>query len=174
MNGKLSYSKLQLAALVALRLLIGWHIFYEGLAKLLNPSWSSVGFLRESKWILSGFSQWLISDNNILSAVDFINTWGLMAIGAGLIVGLFAQTATIAGALLLFIYYLNNPPLIGLEYSLPSEGNYLIVSKTLIEAVALAALAMFPTSTDIGLDIYVARYRNNKKSNNINHDKKQG
>ena len=73
-----------------------------------------------------------------------MNTWGLIAIGAGLILGLFTRMAAIAGS--------------GLEYSLPSEGNYLVVSKTLIEAVALLTLVVFPTGTVIGMDILVSRF----------------
>jgi thiosulfate dehydrogenase [quinone] large subunit len=162
MKNKGTLSTIQLTALVTLRMMIGWHILYEGLSKLLNPAWSSVGFLKESKWILSGFSNWVLSNHSVLTGVDFLNTWGLIAIGTGLIAGLFARQAAIAGALLLFVYYLNNPPLIGLDYSMPSEGNYLIVSKTLIEAVSLAVLALFPTSPVIGLDMYLTRYKNRK------------
>jgi thiosulfate dehydrogenase (quinone) large subunit len=162
MKNKGTFTTIQLTTLVLLRFLIGWHIFYEGLSKLLNPMWSSSGFLRESKWILSGFADWIISNSSVLNVVDFLNTWGLIAIGLGLILGLFARTAAIAGALLLLMYYLNNPPLIGMEYSLPAEGNYLIVSKTLIEAVALFALALFPTSTIFGFDFYVDKLRNRK------------
>jgi len=150
-----TFTTLQLTTLVLLRFLIGWHLLYEGLSKLLNPVWSSVGFLSESKWILSGFSEWIISNSSVLNVVDFLNTWGLIAIGVGLILGLFARTAAIAGALLLLMYYLNNPPLIGLEYSLPTEGNYLVVSKTLIETVALFVLALFPTSSIVGLDKFI-------------------
>jgi thiosulfate dehydrogenase [quinone] large subunit len=163
MNNKGTFTTIQLVTLVLLRFLIGWHIFYEGLSKLLNPLWSSTGFLRESKWILSGFADWIISNSNVLNVVDFLNTWGLIAIGLGLILGLFARTAAIAGALLLLMYYLNNPPLIGMEYSLPAEGNYLIVSKTLIEAVALFALALFPTSTIVGFDFYVDKMQKREK-----------
>ena len=61
-----------------------------------------------------------------------------------------------------FIYYLNNAPLIGLEYSVPTEGSYLVVSKTLIEAVALVVLAVFPTGLMAGLDILCLRFRNRK------------
>ena len=162
MENKHSYTMLQLTTLVALRFLIGWHLLYEGLSKLFNPLWSSKGFLSESQWILSGFSDWIMSNSGVLNAVDFLNTWGLIAIGLGLILGLFARTAAIAGALLLLMYYLNNPPLIGLEYSVPTEGNYLLVSKTLIEAVALFLLALFPTSSIAGLDFYVSRLTNRK------------
>jgi len=157
-----SISTFQLTTLVALRFLIGWHILYEGLSKVFNPNWSSISFLKESKWILEGFSNWIISNNSVLDVVDFLNTWGLIAIGLGLILGLFTRTAAIAGVLLLLMYYFNNPPLIGLEYSLPSEGNYLIVSKTLIEAVALLVLVAFPTSQIFGLDAIIVRFKNRK------------
>ena len=155
MNNTNTFTRLQLITLVLLRFLIGWHLLYEGLSKLLNPVWSSISFLKESNWILSGFSEWIISNSSVLNVVDFLNTWGLIAIGAGLILGLFARTAAIAGSLLLLMYYLNNPPLIGLEYSLPTEGNYLVVSKTLIEAAALFVLALFPTSSIFGLDLFI-------------------
>lgn len=154
------YTSMQRYILVALRLLIGWHILYEGVSKLLTPNWSSSGFQQESKWILSGFSHWIISHPGILNTVDFLNIWGLIAIGAGLILGLFTRTAAISGAILLFTYYLNNPPLIGLEYSIPSEGSYLVVSKTLIESVVLVALAVFPSGSFAGLDILVSLYKN--------------
>lgn len=95
--------------------------------------------------------------------VDFLNTWGLIAIGAGLILGLFTRLAAYAGMGLLIMYYLNNIPLIGMEYSMPAEGNYLIVSKTLIEAAALLVLALFPTGTVFGLDIFISKFT---KSNN--------
>ena len=158
-----TYTPMQIYVLFALRILIGWHILYEGFSKLLIPNWSSIGFLNESQWILTGFSKWIISDPGVLNAVDFLNTWGLIAIGAGLMLGLFTRAAAVSGAILLFVYYLNNPPLIGLEYSVPSEGNYLIVSKTLIESVALVALAVFPAGSFTGLDMYVDRFRNRNK-----------
>jgi len=158
-----TYTPMQIYVLFALRILIGWHILYEGFSKLLIPNWSSIGFLNESQWILTDFSKWIVSNPGVLNAVDFLNTWGLIAIGAGLMLGLFTRAAAVSGAILLFVYYLNNPPLIGLEYSVPTEGNYLIVSKTLIESVALVALAVFPTGSFTGLDMYVDRFRNRNK-----------
>jgi len=148
------FTKLQFTFLLLLRFAIGWHILYEGIAKLLDSSWSSVEFLRESQWVLSGFAQWIISDPNVLSVVDFLNTWGLIAIGLGLIFGLFSRVASIAGALLLLVYYLNAPPLTGIEYTLPAGGNYIIVNETLIEVIALCVLALFPTSHIFGFDAF--------------------
>ena len=114
MKNNKTFSNIQLSTLVAFRFLIGWHLLYEGLTKLFNPGWSAASFLSESQWIMSGIAQWIISNSGVLSVVDFMNTWGLIAIGAGLIVGLFTRTAAISGAILLFIYYLNNAPIIAL------------------------------------------------------------
>jgi thiosulfate dehydrogenase [quinone] large subunit len=158
-----TYSKIQLYSLVVLRIIIGWHLLFEGFAKLLNPGWSSAGFLLESQWIMSGFAGWATSNAGVLNVVDFLNTWGLIAIGAGLILGLFSKTAAIFGAILLFMYYLNNPPLTGLEYSVPSEGNYLIINKTLIEAATLFVLAIFPTSHLVGFDLFLDRIKKRNK-----------
>jgi thiosulfate dehydrogenase (quinone) large subunit len=157
------YTSAERFVLAVLRILLGWHLLYEGFAKLLIPNWSSVSFLKESQWILKGFSGWIISNPGVLNAVDFLNTWGLIVIGLGLMLGLFTRIAAISGAGLLLIYYLNNPPLIGLEYSVPAEGSYLVVSKTLIESVALVVLAVFPSGYFAGLDILVDKFMNRNK-----------
>jgi len=154
-----SFTSLQQITLFVLRIIIGWHILFEGVSKLIIPNWSSISFLQESKWILSGFSNWIISNDNILKIADFLNIWGLIAIGTGLVLGLFTRLAAVCGAVLLLIYYLNNPPLIGLEYSVPMEGSYLIVSKTLVETVALVVLAVFPSGQILGLDMLLCRSR---------------
>jgi thiosulfate dehydrogenase [quinone] large subunit len=167
MKENTNYSLSQRYVLVGLRLLIGWHILYEGFSKLLIPNWSSAGFLLESKWILEGFATWIVSNPSVLKAVDFLNIWGLIAIGLGLMLGLFTRVAAVSGAVLLFMYYLNSPPLIGLEYSLPTEGYYMIVNKTLIEVAALVLFAVFPTGSFAGLDILF------KKSGNINNQQEE-
>jgi len=145
-------SKWQTGLLVTLRFLIGWHLLYEGIFKLLKPEWTSLGFLESSQWIFSGIANWITSNPAILNAVDLMNTWGLILIGLGLILGLFTRTAAIAGAVLIGLYYLFNPPLIGLATMGPMEGNYLIVNKNLIEAVTLLLIAVSPTARAYGLD----------------------
>ncbi len=145
-------SKWQITFLVALRMLIGWHFLYEGIHKLLHPQWSSLGYLEEAQGILSGLAHWIISNANVLNTVDFLNTWGLTAIGLGLILGLFTRIASFAGATLLMLYYLMNPPFIGMDLSGPMEGNYLLINKTLIEAITLLLLAVFPAVQRFGLD----------------------
>ena len=151
------YSNAQLIILVILRILIGWHFLYEGVVKLLNPYWSSAGFLVESKWIFSDWFLSIVANPTVLKVVDFLNIWGLIAIGLGLILGCFTRVASICGIGLLLIYYVCNPPFIGFTYSAPTEGSYLIVNKNLIELFALLVLTLFPTGYIIGLDRLIFR-----------------
>lgn len=152
MNKQTEISKWQSSLLVILRFLIGWHLLYEGFYKLLNPEWSSIAFLAESKWIFAGIADWIISNPGVLDTVDFLNTWGLIAIGLGLILGLLTRAAAIAGASLLGLYYLFYPPFIGMGTALPLEGNYLLIDKNLIEAVMLLLIAVSPSACLFGLD----------------------
>ena len=150
---------LQLYGLVVLRVLIGWHFLYEGIAKLINPYWSSAAFLLDAKWIFSGLAKWIVSNPSILSLVDNLNMWGLTLIGACLILGLFGRHVSMLGMLLVLVYYLFTPSFWWLEYARPGEGSYLVVNKNLIEACALFVLYVFPTSELLGLDRLV--FKNN-------------
>ncbi|MBE0460905.1 MAG: DoxX family membrane protein [Candidatus Aminicenantes bacterium] len=152
-----NYTNIQLTALVLLRVLIGWHFLYEGLVKLFNPYWTSAGYLLDSKWIFSGLFKSIVASQTALKIVDFLNVWGLIAIGLGLMVGCLARAATIAGIVLLLFYYLCNPPFIGYTYTAPTEGSYLMVNKNLVEMCALFVLAVFPNSKLIGLDRLIFR-----------------
>ena len=147
-----AYSRVQLLALVVLRVLIGWHFLYEGISKVLSPYWSSANYLLESKGVFSGLFFALVANPTALRVVDFLNAWGLTAIGAGLIAGVCTRMATLAGMMLLLLYYIATPPLTGLVYAIPVEGSYLIVNKNLIEMAALLVLAMFPTGHIVGVD----------------------
>ncbi|MFC1568701.1 DoxX family membrane protein [bacterium] len=146
------FNKLQMIALVIMRVFIGWHFLYEGLAKLIKGNWSAVGFLSQSKWIFSPIFQWMASNPKVLAAVDFMNIWGLILIGLGLILGGLTRYAAFAGMGLIFLYYLCNPPFAGLFYAIPSEGNYLIVNKNLVEIAALFVIAIIPTGEYLGID----------------------
>lgn len=153
------YSTLQLTSLVILRVLIGWHFLYEGIAKLISPHWTAASYLLESKLVFSGVFFWMASNPLVLKLVDFLNIWGLIAIGLGLIVGGLTRVASIAGVLLLLLYYICNPPFIGYTYSIPMEGSYLIVNKNLVEMFALVVLIVFPTGSIIGLDRLLERVK---------------
>jgi uncharacterized membrane protein YphA (DoxX/SURF4 family) len=125
-----------------LRIVIGWHFLYEGIAKLFNPNWSSTAYLMESKWLFAGFFHWVIGNSTTLQIVDFLNIWGLMIIGTCLFIGFFTRPASIAGALLLLMYYIANPPF--MPSTIPSTSHFYIINYNLIEAVVLIVIASFP------------------------------
>ncbi|MDR1120843.1 MAG: DoxX family membrane protein [Dysgonamonadaceae bacterium] len=150
-----TYSKSQTFWLVTLRMFIGWHFLYEGLVKALNPKWTSYAYLIDSEgWISSILHNWA-NNAQSLGIVNFLNTWGLILIGLGLIAGCFARIATVSGIVLLTLFYLSHIPFIGASYMMPAEGAYLWVDKNLIEIAALAVIFVFPTSTKYGLDRYI-------------------
>ncbi len=159
-KGSLTYTmNSQIIVLVALRVLIGWHFLYEGMVKFLNPNWTSFEYLMDSRGIFSGIFQSMAANSGIMNVVDFLNIWGLILIGLGLILGIFTKFSAICGIILLGFYYLSHPPFLGLNYIIPQEGNYLIVNKTLIELSALTVITLFPTGKIIGLDRIISRLR---------------
>ncbi|MBN2000003.1 DoxX family protein [candidate division KSB1 bacterium] len=146
------YTKIQSVALVILRVLIGWHFLYEGLAKMMKGNWSAAGFLMQSKWIFAPIFKWMASTPDVLNVVNLLNMWGLVAIGLGLILGCFTKPAAYAGIALILMYFVCNPPFPGLYYSIPSEGNYIIVNKNLVEVGALFVIAVTNSGIYAGMD----------------------
>ncbi|MCG8390443.1 MAG: DoxX family membrane protein [Cytophagales bacterium] len=156
-----SYSKGQLNALVLLRLFIGWHFLYEGLIKLLNPSWTAKGYLAGSSGPFKGLFQWLAGDA-MIGAIDFLNIALLILVGLSLTLGFWTKLFSYFGIGLLILYYLAYPPLPGWEVTGPSEGSYFLINKNLIEAAALAILVQFPTASYFGVELlFKKKLKNN-------------
>ncbi len=144
-------SRAQMITVVVLRVLIGWHFLYEGIAKLTSANWSAAGFLLQSRGPFSGLFRSLAVEPH-LSRVNFLNEWGLTLIGLGLIAGCFTRLASASGLLVILLFYLCNPPFVGYYYSVPMEGSYLVVNKNLVEAAALAVIFVTGSGRFAGLD----------------------
>jgi len=151
-NEDANLTRVQTVAIVVLRVLIGWHFLYEGIAKLTSPNWSASGFLLQSRGPLSGFFKSLAADPNVLATVNQLNMWGLTLIGLGLIVGCLTRVASASGLVVILLFYLCNPPFVGYYYSIPAEGSYLVVNKNLVEAAALAVILVTNSGRAAGLD----------------------
>lgn len=149
------YSKAQLSFLVVLRIFIGWHFFYEGMVKVLNPNWTAATYLMDSKGIFSQLFINMSSNAGLMNFINFLNEWALVLIGLGLILGCFARLASLGGMLLLLFYTLSHPALLGVEYMMSMEGSYFLIDKNVIELVALGVLFVFPVSRIIGIDALV-------------------
>ena len=148
--------------LTGLRILVGWHFLYEGVAKLMTPDWSARAFLMGSKWIFSDIFHALAASPEIMNVVDFLNVWGLILIGVSLMVGLFVRWSSLTGALLLFFYYVAYPPIPGYTFGTIVEGSYLLVNKTLIELIILLVFILLPAGYFFGADRWIKRLREEK------------
>ncbi len=157
-----NYNKSQLFALVSLRVLIGWYFLYEGLVKFLNPNWTSLGYLKDSKGWFSPLFNFITEHEFLMSLADNLNIYGLTIIGLLLIVGLFTKAAGFGAISLLSLYYLSHPPLLNVVYMLPTEGSYLWIDKNVIMLCAVVVLILFPTSTQIGLDRIIFKKESSK------------
>ncbi|OGY67050.1 MAG: hypothetical protein A3H63_00545 [Candidatus Harrisonbacteria bacterium RIFCSPLOWO2_02_FULL_45_10c] len=112
-------SKFQQFSLVALRLSLGWLMFYAGITKVLDPAWSAEGYLKGAK-TFAWFYQWLLSPQ-ILPIINFINEWGLTLLGISLILGIFVRLSSLLGAVLMLLYYL---PILDFPY--PNPHSFLV------------------------------------------------
>ena len=139
-------------AITVLRVFVGWHFLYEGLAKLTAPSWSAAGYLKQARGPFADLFRGLANQPNLLANADLITMWGLTLVGAFLILGLFTRLASLAGIGLVLLFYLCNPPFVGYFYSIPTEGTYLIVNKNLVEVCALVVILVTGSGRFAGLD----------------------
>ena len=145
------YTKIQSFALIVLRITIGWHFLYEGGVKILNPHWTAKSYLLDSGGFMKGFFEYIAGNQALLAFSDSANAWGLALIGLSLIAGLFTRFSSIAGIVLLLLYYLSHPAFPGIQYLFQSDGSYFIINKTLVELFALLVIFAFPTSHIFGL-----------------------
>jgi len=151
----MNFSRPQLASLVALRLLVGWHFLYEGVTKLYNPYWTAKSYLLTSEGVLQPFFVWL-AEEPMLGIVNVANMVLLIGVGMALMLGVLTRIAVVAGIVLLLMFYLAHPPLHGMSFG-PGAGNFWIVNYNLIEIAALLLIYHFPTSRYFGLDVLRGR-----------------
>ena len=130
--------------LTFLRIVIGWHFLYEGLSKLFTPGWSAYNYLALAKWFLADLFHWVAATPGALAVVNFLNIWGLILIGIGLLLGVFSRVASLFGVLLLGLYYIAHPALVGLDFGVPQEGSYLWIDKNVVELFALVLFCLIP------------------------------
>lgn len=122
---------------------LGWLFFYAGITKILNPEWTSKGYL-ENAQTFSGFYKFLASPS-ILPFTDFLNEWGLALIGIAILTGIMVRWAGYAGALLMLLYYFPvlNFPHVG-------EHSY-IVDDHIIYAIAFLMVVAFQKGSGYSL-----------------------
>jgi len=151
-----SLSRTAMVAITLMRVLVGWHFLYEGIAKLSSPAWSAAGYLKQARGPFAELFKSLAAQPNLLANADLITMWGLTIVGVLLILGLFTRLASIGGIGFILLFYLCNPPFVGYFYSIPTEGSYLVVNKNLVELAALLVIFATGSGKFAGLDRIVS------------------
>ncbi len=154
-DGKLARGPM--IAITVLRVAVGWHFLYEGIAKLTSSTWTSAGYLKQARGPFAELFKWLAGQPNLLDRADLITMYGLTIVGVLLILGLFTRLASLGAIGFLVLFYLATPPFVGYFYSLPSEGSYLLVNKNLVELCALVVVLLTGSGKFAGLDVFVHR-----------------
>ncbi|MCG6190140.1 DoxX family protein [Maribellus maritimus] len=154
--------KYSIYLLTGLRILVGWHFLYEGIAKLMTPGWSAKLYLLGSRWVFSDVFHRMAESDAIMKIVDFMNIWGLILVGISLFLGLLTRWSSIAGALLLFFYFVAYPPIPGYTFGTVMEGSYVWVNKTLIEFFILLVFAFIPFGFLFGVDRLLKSWKEEK------------
>ena len=160
-------SSFQQFALIALRTVIGWHFLYEAYYKIVSPAWSPAGgpltpwtseaYLKGATGPLASIFHWLISTGRT-PWIDRSVKVALLLIGLSLLLGLFTRIGAVAALFFLSLFYLLYVPTLGVPQP-NAEGTYLIVNKTLIEAIAVLVLLAFDTGRIAGLDLLLRKRR---------------
>ena len=148
--------------LTFVRIVIGWHFLYEGLSKIITAGWSSAPYLAGSKWIFAPVFTALANSPSAVSVIDFINIWGMILVGLGLMMGLFTRWASLGGALMLFFYFVAYPPIPGYMFGVPVEGSYLWVNRNLIELFALSIFIFISPASHFSLDRLIGRWKDER------------
>lgn len=130
-------NKSRIYAVLALRLVMGWLMFYAGITKLLNPSWTAAGFLNGSSGVFSAFFKALAGN----ALVDQLVVWGLMLIGLSLLLGAFVRLSSFFAVVMMILFYL--------PYFPPENG---FVEEHVVYAVVFALLMIFDSGKFFGFD----------------------
>lgn len=120
--------------ILILRLSMGWFLFYAGIVKVLDPTWSAAGFLNNAT-TFGAFYQWFASPQ-VLPLVNILNAWGLTLLGLSLLAGFGLRISAPLAAFLMMVYYFPT-----LQFPHPTAYTF-VVDDHLIYAITLLLLAM--------------------------------
>ena len=146
-----------------LNIVVGWHLLYEGVVKILDPDWTSASYLINANGFLEGLFQHIAESPVLLQIADIINMVLLTVAGLLIITGLFTRYAATAGAILIGLYYISNLPVQPTNVGYGVEGHYLLVNKNLVETIILALIAIIPKSWYFGIGNLIELKKKNKK-----------
>lgn len=143
-------TKYEKCSVATLRIALGALFTYAGLSKIIDPAWSAAGYLTSAK-TFPGLFAWFAAPQNI-DWVNILNEWGLLVIGASLILGLGTRIAAVAGSVLMALYYL---PILDFPYA---GTHSFIVDEHLMYIAVFGALFAFDGGRYWGLDSFLVKW----------------
>ena len=133
-------------AILSLRLIMGWILFYAGVDKLLDPDWSAEYLLVEAASLdipLAGL--WAVLAADWLWLIDPLNVWGQTLIGLCFLLGAFVRIAAALGIVMMTLYYFAH---------LPLEWGF-VVDYHVVYIVIMFGLGAVGAGRLLGLDYYL-------------------
>ncbi len=134
-----------------MRIALGFLFLYAGIAKLMDPTWTSAGYLKGAK-SLTGLYQWLAAPQHIMW-VDLLNEWGLFLLGAALVLGFATRIASLLAILLMALYYM---PVLNFPYA---GLHAYIVDEHIIYITGFLVLIAFHAGRQWSIDSLIERSR---------------
>lgn len=144
-------TKSQKFSILILRLSLGFLMFYAGVSKVTDSSWSAAGYIKGAK-AFSPFYSFLLSPS-VLPIINFINEWGLTLLGVSLIFGVFVRLSSVLGIVLMILYYL---PILKFPYV--GTHSYLVDEHVIYSSVLLILIA-FNAGRIFGFDGWLLKFR---------------
>jgi thiosulfate dehydrogenase [quinone] large subunit len=132
--------------LLGMRLVMGWTLFYAGITKVLDPTWSAGGFLLNAIPEGNPFvGVWTLMANEWLWLIDPLNQWGLTLVGLALLLGAFVRWSAFWGAMMMLFYWAAALPL----------AHGIVIDDHIVYALLLFGLGAFGAGRIFGLDAYL-------------------
>lgn len=136
-------------AVLSLRLVMGWILFYAGITKLLDPNWSAEYLLVEAGSLSIPFAGlWRALAQDWLWLVNPMNQWGETLVGLCLILGAFVRFAAAMGCIMMVLYYFAH---------LPLEWGF-IIDFHIVYIMIMFGLAAFGAGQLLGFDYYLENH----------------
>ncbi|WP_254535624.1 DoxX family membrane protein [Halomarina litorea] len=137
-------SSVTTAAVVALRVVLGWSFFYSGVTKVMDPTWTASGYLQNAVAPTNPFaSVWPMLAS--VPLIDVLVQWGLLLTGLGLMVGGLVRWNAFWASFMMLMFWAS---------SLPLE-RAILVDNHIIYIAALAGLAALGAGRVAGVDAFI-------------------
>ena len=146
-------SKFAGVSILLLRLSLGWVFLYSGISKIMSGTWSAAFYLKDPQTFPTFFKWFALPEN--IGWVTLLNEWGMLLIGISLITGALVRWSSIAGAVMVLLYYL---PILKFPYA--GEHSY-IVDDHIVYMFVFIMFAAVRAGEYYGLDKYICRSKKN-------------